>query len=58
MNKQKINLGDLVRCIWLDEDSIAIALTLESRAFYTIYKVYDFYAKEYYWVDEDDLEKV
>jgi hypothetical protein len=54
----KINLGDLVRCIWLDEQSLAIALDYEQRAFYSIFKVYDFYANEYYWVDEDDLEKV
>ena len=58
MTKQEINLGDLVRCIWLDQESFAIALKFEARPFYKIYKVYDFYANEYYWVDEEDLEKV
>ena len=53
-----IKLGDLVRCIWLDDESIAIALDYEQKAFYSIFKVYDFYANEYYWVDEDDLEKL
>ena len=53
-----INLGDLVRCIWLDKESIAIALDYEQRPFYSIFKVYDFYANEYYWVDEDDLKKL
>ena len=54
----KITLGDLVRCIWLDQESFAITLDYEQRAFYSIFKVYDFYANEYYWVDEEDLEKV
>ena len=54
----RINLGDLVRCIWLDQESFGITLEHDQRAFYTIYLVYDFYANDYYWVDEDDLEKV
>ena len=58
MSKGRIKIGDLVRCIWLDEESLAIALDHEQRAFYTIFKVYDFYANEYYWVDEDDLKKL
>ena len=58
MPKGRIKIGDLVRCIWLDEESLAIALDHEQRAFYTIFKVYDFYANEYYWVDEDDLKKL
>lgn len=58
MKKQKINLGDLVRCIWLDGDSFGMTINHEQRAFYTIYLVYDFYANDYYWVDEEDLEKL
>ena len=58
MSEKKIDLGDLVRCIWLDQESFAITLEFEARPFYKIYKVYDFYANEYYWVDEEDLEKV
>ena len=58
MSANKIKLGDLVRCIWLDEESIAMALDYEQRAFYSIFKVYDFYANEYYWVDEEDLKKL
>ena len=58
MSTNQINLGDLVRCIWLDQQSFAIALDYEQRPFYSIFMVYDFYANEYYWVDEDDLEKV
>ena len=58
MSRKRIELGDLVRCIWLNEESIAIALDYEQRAFYSIFKVYDFYANEYYWVDEDDLKKL
>ena len=58
MNEEKIDLGDFVRCIWLDQESFAITLEFEARPFYKIYKVYDFYANEYYWVDEADLEKV
>ena len=58
MRKQEIEIGSLVRCLWLDKEAIAITLEYEQRAFYTIYKVYDFYALEYYWVDEEDLEKL
>ena len=58
MSKGRIKIGDLVCRLWLDEESIAIALEHEQRAFYTIFKVYDFYANEYYWVDEDDLKKL
>ena len=58
MRKQEIELGSLVRCRWLDEEAIAITLEYEQRAFYKIYKVYDFYALEYYWVDEEDLIKL
>ena len=50
-------IGQLVKCRWLDW-SVCIALEYEARAFYKIYKVYDFIADEYYWVDEEDLEKV
>jgi hypothetical protein len=58
MRKQEIEIGSLVRCRWLDEEAIAITLEYEQRAFYKIYKVYDFYALEYYWVDEEDLIKL
>lgn len=58
MRKQEIELGTLVRCRWLDGESLAITVEYEQRAFYKIYKVYDFYAQEYYWVDEEDLIKV
>jgi hypothetical protein len=50
-------IGDLVTCKWLN-GSVCIALEYEVRAFYKIYKVYDFTACEYYWVDEADLEKL
>jgi len=58
MRKQEIELGSLVRCKWLDEESIAITVEYDQRPFYKIYRVYDFYAHEYYWVDEEDLIKV
>ena len=58
MRKQEIELGSLVRCKWLAEESIAITVEYEQRPFYKIYRVYDFYAHEYYWVDEEDLIKV
>ena len=58
MRREEIGIGSLVRCKWLDETSIAMTLEYEERAFYKIYKVYDFYAHEYYWVDEEDLIKL
>ena len=59
-------IGQLKRCRYLD-DSICVVIDTESRfigetghdmKFYKIYKVYDFYSEEYYWVDECDLEKL
>ena len=58
MRREEIEIGSLVRCKWLDEESIAMTLEYKERAFYKIYKVYDFYAQEYYWVDEEDLIKL
>ena len=58
MHRTELDIGLLVRCKWFDPEHLAITLEYEQRAFYKIYKVYDFYACEYYWVDEADLEKL
>ena len=55
-------IGELVRCIWLD-DSVCIILEKEVRKVgillhYSIYLVHDFTTGERYWVDEEDLEKL
>jgi hypothetical protein len=51
-------IGELVKCKWTDGDAICIVVSEEQRSFYKIYKIYDFDMEEYYWVDEEDLEKV
>jgi len=59
---QRLIIGSLVRCIWLDE-STCIILEREVRKVnlhlsYCIYLVHDFITGERYWVDEEDLEKL
>ena len=58
MREQELGLGCLVKCKWFEPDHLAITLEYESRKSYRIYRVYDFYSEEYYWVDEEDLEKL
>ena len=60
--KQRLNIGSLVRCVWLEE-SMCIILEREVRKIninlsYCIYLVHDFFTGERYWVDEEDLEKL
>ena len=50
-------IGQLVKCKWMDW-GVCLAIAVEERSFYKIYRVYDFTANEYYWVDEADLEKL
>jgi hypothetical protein len=51
-------LGSLVKCKWSDGDAICMIIAVEERPFYKIYQIFDFEMEEYYWVDEEDLEKV
>ena len=61
-SRKRMTLGDLVRCIWMEE-SVCIIVEKEIRktgptSLYRIYLVYDFLTGEEYWVDEEDLEKL
>tara|TARA_Y100000114_G_C11665114_1_gene281000 strand:+ start:58 stop:234 length:177 start_codon:yes stop_codon:yes gene_type:complete len=58
MHRAELDTGHLVKCKWFDPDHLAITIEYESRKSYRIYRVYDFYSEEYYWVDEEDLEKL
>jgi len=51
-------IGELVTCKWTDGNAICLVVSEESRPFYKIYQIFDFELSEYFWVDEEDLEKV
>lgn len=55
-------LGELVTCKWMDNTLCFVIESVKREYsptdFYFIYRVYDFINSEFYWVDEEDLEKV
>tara|TARA_B100000035_G_C21026332_1_gene566396 strand:- start:2262 stop:2474 length:213 start_codon:yes stop_codon:yes gene_type:complete len=48
-------LGELVECKWMY--GMCVIVDYEDKDFYSLLKVYQFDTHDYFWVDEEDVEK-
>tara|TARA_Y100000114_G_C11503998_1_gene205781 strand:+ start:220 stop:432 length:213 start_codon:yes stop_codon:yes gene_type:complete len=49
-------VGDLVICKWMC--GLCLITNYEKRKHHSIFEVYHFDTQQYYWVDEDEVEKL